>query len=234
MAYEAASSRTDRDSADRAPARKGPLGTSICFTSAQFCPRTSATTVARDVQQSESRAFLRDFESMTPLAVWVCGQQLWSARPTIARDRKRTVAGKIVMRVHGLIFLAVATTSLGALAGISPVGVAAQGVVFKGSVEMVPLTVTVTDAGGRYVRGLTDRDFAVFEDGVQQPLSFFAGDQVPLDVVLLVDTSGSMGQNLALIRQAASGLIRQLRPDDRAAVVEVKSSISIRDRKSVV
>src|SRR5688500_18326412 len=104
----------------------------------------------------------------------------------MAYEAASAVAGKIVIRVHGLIFLAVATTSLVALAGASPVGVPAQGVVFKGSGEMVPLTVTVTDAGGRYVRGLTGRDFAVFEVGIQQQLSFFAGDQVPLDVVLLV------------------------------------------------
>jgi Ca-activated chloride channel homolog len=147
--------------------------------------------------------------------------------PTTARDKTGLVAGRIVMRMHGLIRLAVATMSLGALAGISPLGLDAQGVVFKGSVEMVPLTVTVTDATGRYVRGLTDRDFAVLEDGAEQPLSFFAGDQVPVDVALLVDTSGSMGQNLPLIRQAASGLIRQLRPEDRGAVVEVKGSIRI-------
>jgi len=131
------------------------------------------------------------------------------------------------MNMHGLIRMALATTTLGALAAISPAGLDAQGAVFKGGVEMVPLTVTVTDAAGRYVRGLSDRDFAVFEDGVLQPLSFFAGEQVPLDLALLVDTSGSMGQNLPLVRKAASGLVRRLRPDDRGAVVEVKGSVGL-------
>jgi Ca-activated chloride channel homolog len=138
------------------------------------------------------------------------------------------VAGKIVMSMHGLIRFAVAAMSLVALGGSSPITLDAQGVVYKSGVEMVPLTVTVTDAAGRYPKGLTGHDFAVFEDGVQQPLSFFAGDQVPLDVALIVDTSRSVGRNLPLIRQAASGLIRQLRPDDRGVVVEVKGSITTR------
>src|ERR1700750_423616 len=48
----------------------------------------------------------------------------------------------------------------------------AQGA-FKSGVDTVPLTVTVTDASGKYISGLTERDFAVFENGVQQSVSFF-------------------------------------------------------------
>ena len=93
---------------------------------------------------------------------------------------------------------------------------------------MVPLTVTVTDTGGKYVSGLTGRDFTVFEDGVAQPLSFFARDEVPVDVALVLDTSGSMGAELPLVQSAANGLVRQLPASDRGAVVEVKGSADIR------
>jgi Ca-activated chloride channel homolog len=103
----------------------------------------------------------------------------------------------------------------------------AQGPAFKSGVEMVPLTVTVTDTAGKYVKGLTGNDFEVFEDGVQQHLTFFASEEVPVDVALLLDTSSSMGLDLPLVQSAAIGLVRKLRPNDRAAVVNVKESAGI-------
>jgi Ca-activated chloride channel homolog len=108
-----------------------------------------------------------------------------------------------------------------AVRGAAPLD--AQSPTFKSGVDMVPLTVTVTDPTGKYVTGLTGNDFSVFENGVEQPLSFFANENVPLDLALVLDTSGSMQAELPLVRSAASGLARQLRPCDRGAVVEVKN-----------
>ena len=99
--------------------------------------------------------------------------------------------------------------------------------VFKSGVDMVPLTVTVTDASGKYVRGLTERDFAVFENGMQQPLSFFAGEPMSVDVALVLDVSGSMAADMPRVREAANGLVRSLRPSDRAAVVAVRTSVGM-------
>jgi len=103
----------------------------------------------------------------------------------------------------------------------------AQSQTFRSGVDMVALTVTVTDPNGKYVTGLTDKDFTIFEDGVEQPLTFFASDVVPLDVALLVDTSSSMQADLPLVQAAASGLVRRLRDCDRGAVVEIKGAASI-------
>ena len=108
-----------------------------------------------------------------------------------------------------------------------PAAVSAQKTVFKSGVEMVPLTVTVTDMKGKYVAGLTGNDFEVFEDGVQQDVAFFASDEVPLDVALLVDTSSSMNTELPLVKSAATGLVARLRTTDRAIVADVKGSTSI-------
>src|SRR5258705_2578560 len=102
----------------------------------------------------------------------------------------------------------------------------AQGV-FKSGVDMVPLTVTVTDASGKYVRGLTERDFAVFENGVQQSLSFFASEPVPVDLALVLDVSSSMAADMPRVREAADGLVRLLRPSDRAAVGGVGTSVGM-------
>jgi Ca-activated chloride channel family protein len=120
--------------------------------------------------------------------------------------------------------------ALSVVVAVTVVGTAtidAQGPVFRSGVDMVPLTVTVTDTSGKYVSGLTGGDFEVFEDGVQQSLSFFASEEVPLDVALLTDTSASMGIDLPLVKSAAVGLVRKLRANDRAAVVNVKGSASI-------
>jgi Ca-activated chloride channel family protein len=108
-----------------------------------------------------------------------------------------------------------------------PATLSAQKTVFKTGVEMVPLTVTVTDTKGKYVSGLDGNDFEVFEDGVRQDVAFFAREEVPLDVALLVDTSGSMSTDLPLVKLAATGLVGKLRTTDRAIVVDVKDSISI-------
>jgi Ca-activated chloride channel homolog len=108
-----------------------------------------------------------------------------------------------------------------------PATLSAQKTVFKSEVEMVPLTVTVTDTKGKYVPGLAGNDFEVFEDGVQQDVAFFASDEVPLDVALLIDTSSSMNADLPLVKSAATGLVAKLRTTDRAIVVDVKDSTSV-------
>jgi Ca-activated chloride channel homolog len=118
--------------------------------------------------------------------------------------------------------VALITAALGVPATLS-----AQKAVFKSGVEMVPLTVTVTDTKGKYVSGLDGNDFEVFENGVRQDVAFFASEEVPIDVALLVDTSGSMNPDLPLVKSAATGLVGKLRTTDRAIVVDVKDSISI-------
>ncbi len=47
-------------------------------------------------------------------------------------------------------------------------------------------------ASGRFVRGLTREDFRVYEDDVLQPISAFAAENIPLEIIVAVDVSGSM------------------------------------------
>ena len=56
----------------------------------------------------------------------------------------------------------------------------------------MPVTATVVDAQGRLVRGLTREDFQVFEDGVEQPVTQFTDERVPVSLGLLLDASDSM------------------------------------------
>ena len=126
----------------------------------------------------------------------------------------------------GRIVLVLAAVS-GALVLHGSSRVNAQSVPFKSGIDMVPLTVTVTDPTGKHVRGLTAEDFTVFEDGVRQSVAFFAGDEVPVDLALVLDTSDSMRADLSLVQSAASGLVGKLGPADRGAVVEVNDRAAI-------
>jgi len=105
--------------------------------------------------------------------------------------------------------------------------VVAQSGVYKSGVELVPLTVTVTDRAGRYVPDLTAADFVIFEEGKPQVVSHFAAGHVPVDVGFLLDTSGSMQEVLALAQNAACGLVRQLRDGDRGAVAGIGSTVAL-------
>jgi VWFA-related protein len=96
--------------------------------------------------------------------------------------------------------------------------------IFRSGVDLVSLNVIVTDEKDNFVTGLNQKDFAVFEDGVQQDLSFFAAANVPLDLAILLDTSSSMSDKMTTVHQAAIGFASRLRQGDRIMVVGIKDT----------
>ncbi len=96
---------------------------------------------------------------------------------------------------------------------------------FKSGVDLVALNVVVTDNSQKFVTGLGATNFAVFEDGVRQDISFFAASAVPLDLALLLDTSASMTDKMQTMQSAAIGFASTLRPQDRVAVVDLKDTV---------
>ena len=98
---------------------------------------------------------------------------------------------------------------------------------FRSNVDLVALNVVVTDSDQKYVSGLRPSDFAVFEDGVQQDVSFFGASGVALDLAILLDTSASMTGKMQLVQQAAIGFLKTLRADDRAIIVDIKDATKI-------
>src|SRR5258705_2321317 len=84
----------------------------------------------------------------------------------------------------------------------------------------VSLPVTVRDRAGFLVNDLTRKDFRVFEDGVDQPLSDFSLRKVPVDVALIVDASSSVADNLDDFRSAAEGFASHLATDDRVSLIQ--------------
>ena len=80
-----------------------------------------------------------------------------------------------------------------------------QGFSFRSNVDLINVTVTVTDSNGRFVSGLNKEDFEVFEDGKLQQTSHFDAERVPVSLGLAVDTSGSMVGDKWEAAQAALG-----------------------------
>ncbi len=98
---------------------------------------------------------------------------------------------------------------------------------FRAGVELVSLSVTVTDAAGRYLTDLGQQDFSVFEDGTKQDVSFFNRTNLPIALSILLDTSSSMEEKIATAQQAASGFARRLRPEDLAELIDFNSRAQV-------
>ena len=103
----------------------------------------------------------------------------------------------------------------------------------KVNVEMVSLPVVVSTREGRRITGLTKDDFEIFEDGVQQEIAGFAATDEPVDVALLLDTSGSTELELAKIQRAAIDFVNQLHPDDEVAVVSFADDVTLQQDFSI-
>jgi Ca-activated chloride channel family protein len=103
----------------------------------------------------------------------------------------------------------------------------AQLPVFRSGASLVALHVTVTGPDKRFVTGLDAGDFAVYEDGVEQNVQFFESNAVPIDLIVLIDTSSSMRHRMDMVHQAALGFIGTLRSGDRAAVVSFSDTVTI-------
>jgi Ca-activated chloride channel family protein len=98
---------------------------------------------------------------------------------------------------------------------------------FRAAVDVVSLNVTVVDPQNRYVTDLNEEDFTVFEDGTRQELIFFNRTSLPIALSLLIDTSASMENRLAVAQDAAIGFARTLRAQDLAQVVDFDSRVEV-------
>jgi Ca-activated chloride channel family protein len=90
------------------------------------------------------------------------------------------------------------------------------------NVKLVSVFVNVTDRNGTFVGGLTKNDFAVFEDGLPQKIAIFERDsELPLNLTIAIDTSGSVSKDLRAEADAAHLFAQEtLRPQDRMSVIQ--------------
>ncbi|MBA2703252.1 MAG: VWA domain-containing protein [Blastocatellia bacterium] len=94
-----------------------------------------------------------------------------------------------------------------------------EGDVVRVDTQLVSVPAVVTNSGGRPLAGLHEGNFLVYENGQPQKIATFATTEVPFEIALLLDTSGSTRADVALIRQAANAFVAALRPGDRVAIV---------------
>ena len=115
-----------------------------------------------------------------------------------------------------------------ALAGVASVVALAAAQTFKSGTQGIRVDVLVTDRGPP-VGGLTDADFELFDNGVLQTIAVADSDELPLDVVLAFDMSGSVTANrLAHLRHAAGALLDLLVPRDQAGLVTFSHEVARR------
>ncbi len=108
------------------------------------------------------------------------------------------------------------------LAGIALV---AQQATFSAKTEMVRVDVLVSE-NGQPVAGLTPADFEVRDNGVLQQVTLATLEQLPLTVVLALDTSASVaGERLGHLRAAGDALLGRLKKDDQAVLVTFSHAV---------
>jgi Ca-activated chloride channel homolog len=93
--------------------------------------------------------------------------------------------------------------------------------------SIVVINATVADASGNHVSGLKQDQFSVFENGVEQDVSFFAAEDTPFAAVILLDTSGSMEQRVSMARSAAIRFLDGIRDSDNVEIYRFDSKVSL-------
>jgi Ca-activated chloride channel family protein len=130
---------------------------------------------------------------------------------------------RVWQRISGAAALAAATSI--ALAAQQPP-------TFKTGTQVVSIFATVTDAQKRLVPGLAQDDFTVFDNEKPQPLVYFDNSIRPINVVVMLDTSGSMTLTIDLLKQAAEQFLLRLLPEDKARVGAFNDKIQFNARWS--
>ena len=91
--------------------------------------------------------------------------------------------------------------------------------------SIVVVNATITDGSGNHVSGIKQNQFSLFENGVEQDISFFAAEETPFAAVILIDTSGSMEERVSLARSAAIRFLDGLRDVDSAEIYRFDSKV---------
>ena len=117
-------------------------------------------------------------------------------------------------------------------AGAATTGLVAQQPTFRTGTQVVSLFVTVADLQKRLVPDLAQDEFQVFDNEKPQPIVYFDNSVHAINVVVMLDTSGSMTLTIDLLKQAAEQFVIRLLPEDKARVGAFNDKIQINARWS--
>ncbi len=102
-----------------------------------------------------------------------------------------------------------------------------DGEIIKVETNLVTLPVSVLDRDGRFISGLEQGDFQIFDNGVQQKVEYFQSVESPFTVILLIDVSPSTEYHIDEIHEAAIGFVNQLRPKDKVMVISFDENVHV-------
>jgi len=90
---------------------------------------------------------------------------------------------------------------------------------FRADANLVEVGATVLDGKNRVIRGLTQGDFRLFEDGAEQKIQYFSEEDLPVSLAIVFDLSGSMTAQMANARSALAALLRTSNPEDEYCLI---------------
>jgi VWFA-related protein len=143
---------------------------------------------------------------------WECE---WDAGPSIAEHQVRAVAA---LSAGGRLVQTVRTKGIGYNERVN--------------VDVVQVTVTVSDSRGKFVAGLPRSAFHVFEDNRPQAITHFASEDIPLELLVAIDISGSMSPAMPKLRTAVKQFLAEVPPDDQVTLLGFNDSIFTLTRKA--
>jgi len=99
--------------------------------------------------------------------------------------------------------------------------------VIRVETNLVTMPVSVLDRDGRFISGLAQQDFQIFENGTPQKVEYFQSVEQPFTVILLLDVSPSTQFRMDEIQRAAMAFVDNLRPADRVMVMSFDEYIHV-------
>jgi VWFA-related protein len=171
------------------------------------------------------RARVEPPELVTGLTFFVNGRQAcaltslpfeceWDAGAPIKEHQVRAVA---TLKDGGRIVATVRTKSVGYAERVD--------------VDVVQVTVTVSDGHGRFVRGVPRAAFHVFEDGHPQTISHFTSEDVPLELIAAIDISGSMAPAMPKLKKAVKEFLGEVPGQDQVTLLGFNDNVFTLTRK---
>jgi Ca-activated chloride channel family protein len=165
-------------------------------------------------------------ESVTALTFFVNGRQAcaltalpfeceWDAGAAIREHQVRAVA---TLKDGGRIVQTIRTKSVGYVERVD--------------VDVVQVTVTVTDGRGRFVRGIPKSAFHIYEDGHPQAFTHFASEDVPLELLAAIDISGSMAPAMPKLKAAVKEFLGNVPAHDQVTLLGFNDNVFTLTRKA--
>src|SRR5215831_5106145 len=139
----------------------------------------------------------------------------WEAGSSVTAHQIRVVAD---LKAGGRVIRTVRTKSLGYAE--------------KVDVDVVQIIATVVDSGGHFISGLPKTSFHVEEDGKPQRVSHFGAEDVPLELIVACDVSGSMAPAMSRLKQAVKEFLAAVPSRDQVTLIGFNDSIFALTRRA--